>query len=279
MNLAHSASRRVGSFLASAVFILAGCQTPLERDVPKPSTKEIVGQIGPNRYYTPANQVLTPAGLPADAPIDQRVMAVAAAARQAAKDPAVDPARIYLAGRLNAAAGVFYAISRTPDVWAAGLALGGIYNHFTSKEAIFSDLIIAKHPFHEILPLLQAAPGETVEEFVRNAAKSMVGELGRRPDFVKFLFVELVEFNGRDLPHMFQAVFPQIAPLIQRFQTSRGELRQIPPFVLFRAFLGLFFSFYMTEYLLAGTPAAEMQENALDHFVDIFLHGILLSSQ
>ncbi len=160
-----------------------------------------------------------------------------------------------------------------------GLALGGIYNHFTSKEAIFSDLIIAKHPFHEILPLLQAAPGETVEEFVRNAAKSMVGELGRRPDFVKFLFVELVEFNGRDLPHMFQAVFPQIAPLIQRFQTSRGELRQIPPFVLFRAFLGLFFSFYMTEYLLAGTPAAEMQENALDHFVDIFLHGILLSSQ
>ena len=55
-----------------------------------------------------------------------------------------------------------------------GLALGGIYNHFASKEAIFSDLIIAKHPFHEILPLLLVAPGETVEEFVRNAAKSMV---------------------------------------------------------------------------------------------------------
>jgi len=68
MNLAHSASRRVGSFLASAVFILAGCQTPLERDVPKPSTKEIVGQIGPNRYYTPANQVLTPAGLQVELP-------------------------------------------------------------------------------------------------------------------------------------------------------------------------------------------------------------------
>jgi len=161
----------------------------------------------------------------------------------------------------------------------AGLALGGIYNHFASKEAIFSDLIIAKHPFHEILPLLQAAPGDTVEEFVRNAARRMVGVLGRRPDFVKFMFVELVEFNGRDVPRMFEIVYPQIAPLIQRFQTSRGEIRKIPPFVLFRAFLGLFFSFYMTEYLLAGTPAAAMQENALDHFVDIFLYGVLVSKE
>jgi AcrR family transcriptional regulator len=161
----------------------------------------------------------------------------------------------------------------------AGLALGGIYNHFASKEAIFSDLIIQKHPFHQILPLLQAAPGNTVEEFVRNAARSMVSELGRRPDFVKFLLVELVEFNGRDLPRMFQVIFPQIAPLIQRFQSTPGELRAIPPFVLFRAFLGLFFSYYMTEYLLAGTPAAAMQENALDHFVDIFLHGVLANKE
>jgi AcrR family transcriptional regulator len=156
-----------------------------------------------------------------------------------------------------------------------GLALGGIYNHFSSKEAIFSDLIIAKHPFHEILPLLQSAPGDTIEEFVRNAATSMVGELGRRPDFVKFLFIELVEFNGRDVPRMFQIIFPQIAPLIQRFQSRLGELREIPPYVLFRAFLGLFFSFYITEFLLAGTPAAAMQENALNHFVDIFLHGVI----
>jgi AcrR family transcriptional regulator len=74
---------------------------------------------------------------------------------------------------------------------------------------------------------------------------------------------------------MFQIIFPQIAPLIQRFQSRLGELREIPPHVLFRAFLGLFFSFYITEFLLAGTPAAAMQENALNHFVDIFLHGVI----
>ena len=66
-------------------------------------------------------RVLTPEGLPANPSIDQRVLALAAAAQ----DPAVDGARVYLAGRGSAAAGVFYAISRMPSVWAAGLAVGG----------------------------------------------------------------------------------------------------------------------------------------------------------
>jgi AcrR family transcriptional regulator len=161
----------------------------------------------------------------------------------------------------------------------AGLALGGIYNHFESKQAIFGKLMIDRHPFHQVLPLLQAAPGETVEEFVRNAARRMLDELGRRPDFIKLMFIELVEFNGRDMPEMFRAIFPQILPLIERFQTNQEKMRPIPPFILFRAFLGLFFSYYMTEFLLAGTPAMATQENALEHFVDIFLHGIMVDKE
>ncbi len=158
----------------------------------------------------------------------------------------------------------------------SGLALGGIYNHFPNKEAIFSEVIVSKHPFHQILPLLKAAPGNTVEEFVRSAANDMIAELGRRPDFVKLIFVELVEFEGRNLPKMFAVVFPQILPLIERFTSKKGELRDINPLVLFRVFLGLFFSYYMTELMLAGTPVVALQQNSLDTFIDIFLHGVLM---
>jgi AcrR family transcriptional regulator len=160
-----------------------------------------------------------------------------------------------------------------------GLALGSIYNHFENKQAIFSELIIDRHPFHQILPLLLSAPGKTVEEFVHNAARSMLDELGRRPDFIKLMFIELVEFNGRDFPEMFKVVFPQILPLIQRFQFGQGKLRPIPPYSLVRAFVGLFFSFYITEFLLVGSPIATEQENALDHFVEIFLHGVMLDKE
>jgi AcrR family transcriptional regulator len=157
----------------------------------------------------------------------------------------------------------------------SGLALGGIYNHFKSKEEIFSEVILERHPFFEVLPLLHSSPGDTAEEFIRVATHRMVEELGRRPEFIKLLFVELVEFKGRNLPRMFEAIYPQIPPLLNRFTGSKGEFKEIPLLILFRAFLGLFFSYYMTEFLLAGTPVLLEQENALDHFVNIFLHGAL----
>ena len=157
----------------------------------------------------------------------------------------------------------------------AGLALGGIYNHFSSKEAIFAELILERHPYRQVLPIMISTPADDPETFVRTAARAMVSELGRRPDFIKLMMIEMVEFNGRNMPKVLERVLPDVLPLIQRFGAQKGLLRRIPPFVFFRAFLGLFFSYYITELMLAGTPAALAQGNALDHFVEIFLHGVM----
>lgn len=161
----------------------------------------------------------------------------------------------------------------------AGLALGGIYNHFTGKEAIFSELILERHPYRQILPILLSTPADDPEGFVRSAAQTMVNELGKRPDFIKLMLIEIVEFNGRNMPQIIEHVLPQVLPVIQKFGRQEGLLRDMPPFVFFRAFLGLFFSYYITELLIAGTPVARTQTNALDHFVEIFLHGILASKE
>ena len=42
----------------------------------------------------------------------------------------------------------------------AGLALGSIYNHFSSKEDVFSDIVQERHPFFQILPVLNSVAGE-----------------------------------------------------------------------------------------------------------------------
>jgi len=157
----------------------------------------------------------------------------------------------------------------------AGLALGGIYNHFSSKEAIFSELILDRHPYKQILPIMLNTPDDDPETFVRAAAQTMIAELGKRPDFIKLMLIEVVEFNGRNMPKIIEHVLPQVLPLIQRFGEQRGLLRDIPPFVFFRAFLGLFFSYYITELMIANTSLSRTQSDALDHFVEIFLHGIL----
>jgi hypothetical protein len=69
-------------------------------------------------------QVIT-ASPPQGADIDARVRALAAAVEAAIQNGSVDPARVYVGGRGDATAAVFYAISRVPDLWAAGAALGG----------------------------------------------------------------------------------------------------------------------------------------------------------
>ncbi len=159
----------------------------------------------------------------------------------------------------------------------AGLALGGIYNHFSNKEAIFGELILDRHPYRQVLPILRETPADDPEAFVRTAARAMVAELDRRPDFIKLIFIEIVEFSGRNLPQIATHILPEALPIIEKFNSQQGLLRDIPPAILFRAFIGLFFSYYMTELMIAGTPFAVTQPEALDHFVEIFLHGILKS--
>jgi len=161
----------------------------------------------------------------------------------------------------------------------SGLALGGIYNHFPGKEAIFSELIIERHPYKQILPVLVNTPANNVESFVRTAAHTMINELGKRPDFIKLMFIEIVEFNGRNMPHMLDQVLPQVLPLIKKFNKNKKVLRKMSPFIFFRVFLGLFISYYMTELLLANTPVTWVQGNALDDFIEIFLHGVMLAQE
>ncbi|HKE26828.1 MAG TPA: hypothetical protein VKB88_30960 [Bryobacteraceae bacterium] len=69
-------------------------------------------------------KVIAPAPV-AGANIDMRVQAVAAAVHEAVAAGVVDASRVYVVGRGDAAVTVFYAISRIPDLFAAGVALGG----------------------------------------------------------------------------------------------------------------------------------------------------------
>ena len=156
-----------------------------------------------------------------------------------------------------------------------GLALGGIYNHFSSKEEVFQAIIEERHPFFQIIPILNAVEGKTVEEFVRNAAHALIAELGHHPDFLNLMLTEIVEFKSQHVSVIFDKFVPMIMPLAERMGNLESNLRRIPPPVLLRAFLGMFFSYYITEILLGRVMPPEMQANALDYFVDIFLHGAL----
>jgi len=105
---------------------------------------------------------------PADSTIDVRVLNLESAVEAAIKSGSVDPARVYLAGRGEAAAGVWYAISRFPDPWAAGAAVGG-----SPKAAIDTGRIFAANFANVPVLWVSDSPGEALAQKLKAAGLNL----------------------------------------------------------------------------------------------------------
>jgi AcrR family transcriptional regulator len=161
----------------------------------------------------------------------------------------------------------------------AGLALGGLYNHFQGKEDIFHAVFIKYHPYQTVIPSLMHAQGETIEELVRDSARRFLDSLKKHPDFLNLMFIEIVEFNNIHVGELFSRVYQDGLQIVDRIvQSDPQRLKDIPPFILMRTFMGLFFSYYISEIMLAQEAPQDFHINAMDHLIDIFLHGILKPS-
>ena len=159
---------------------------------------------------------------------------------------------------------------------SAGLALGGIYNHFASKDEIFEGIIVDKHPYKKILPAILAAEGDDLDEFFRHAFHLIVSEMGERPEFVNLMLIELVEFKGKHGAVMLREIAPKMLPVFERVIKSRKDLRVANPALLMRSFIGMVVSYLITEMIISNSMISKlMPKNTEQTYVDIFLHGIL----
>lgn len=170
----------------------------------------------------------------------------------------------------------YHATSMRQIADRAEIALGGIYNHFASKDDIFQAIIIDKHPYKQILPLILKAEGETVEDFLKNAAKIVITELTSQPYFIKLMLIEIVEFNGKHGAKMIKEIMPSVLPLFEKVVKSRKSLRVTQPALLMRSFAGMVISYLLTEIIISNSIIDKlMPKNAMDTYIDIYLHGIL----
>jgi AcrR family transcriptional regulator len=158
----------------------------------------------------------------------------------------------------------------------AQLALGGLYNYFASKEQVFEAVFQTFHPYHEVLPLIASANGNNLTELVEDAFQRMVLAIQERPDLLNLMFIELVEFKSLHAQELFASLIPQGVQILQNLVENFPEqIRPIPSPMVIRTFLGLFFGYYLTEIAQAPGAPIEFRKDALQFFVDIYLHGIL----
>lgn len=158
----------------------------------------------------------------------------------------------------------------------AGIAVGGIYNHFGSKEAILRAVILAYHPLSIILPSLAKTEGETLEALLRNATHQFMFVLTNRPVLLNIFMIELLEFEGAHLPELFETLGPKAVIFAQRLTAIDTRLRRLPPLTIGRIFLGALLGFYVSGVLLSKLPAPQSQQiGTIDDLVTVLVHGLL----
>jgi AcrR family transcriptional regulator len=172
----------------------------------------------------------------------------------------------------------YHATSMRQIADKVGLALGGIYNHFKSKEEIFEAVIIDKHPYKKILPIVLETDTNNLEEFLTNTMHVVIRELGSEPYYMKLLLIEMVEFNGKHGASLLKLIAPEVFPVFERLVKSRKDLRITNPAMLMRFFFGNILSYFLTGMLISGSMLEKlMPKNPADTYVDVILHGILKS--
>ena len=161
----------------------------------------------------------------------------------------------------------------------ADLALGGIYNHFDSKEAVFKGVIVAHHPFVTVVPRLEHLEDDSTEELFRRAARLFVHEMQRQGGLFNLMFIEMIELDGRHMPELVNIVLPSILRFQQQVAAShQGSLRAQTPVAFFRSFIGTVVAYYMMNELLAGTAVLQLDSLSIDDRMDIYLHGLILEN-
>lgn len=170
----------------------------------------------------------------------------------------------------------YHATSMRQIAERADLALGGIYNHFKSKDEIFEAIIVDKHPYKRLLPLILEAEGDTMEDFLGHAARVVIKELTSQPYYLKLMLIEITEFNGVHGATLIKEIGPKLLPVFERIIKTRKNLRITNPALLMRSFLGMFVSYMVTDMLISNSMLNKlMPKNPIDAYVDIYLHGII----
>jgi AcrR family transcriptional regulator len=162
-----------------------------------------------------------------------------------------------------------------------GIAVGGIYNHFAGKEAIFAALLERHQPYSDIANGLAAVSGENVTELVEGAARVVIDELMEDPVFIRLSFIDLQEFDGDTLFRVATQMIQGMLTFVDRLVEAGWVRQDIPLPVLVRSFAGLIGFFVLSEIVAFGGDSPRFvvpfdgEIDWIGGMTEIYLNGVL----
>lgn len=161
---------------------------------------------------------------------------------------------------------------------AAGITEVTLFRHFPTKEDLFRAVLDK----YSILPVLRAemlepSPRGRGRAALRNLGRRFMDLLQQRQELIRLILSEAV-VNPQMARMMFRQgpgrFFEDAAKLLGAY-CERGEVRRVDFELASRAFLGVFFTFILTQEILLGKESRPLDlDRAADELSDVLWRGL-----
>lgn len=165
----------------------------------------------------------------------------------------------------------------------AGITPAAIYNHFESKEALFSALLEEAVPLAEVTALLENLEADSAGTLLEKAFRGLVAIFEAHEDYVRLALIDAQERHGATLARLLLHFFPLMMGFVQRLQALDGGqwcLRPLPPHLIARALGSMLAGYMLTERVARQERTVVSQVEALPQadwesgLLDVLMRGL-----
>jgi AcrR family transcriptional regulator len=164
---------------------------------------------------------------------------------------------------------------------AGNLAVGGIYNHFASKEAIFEALLEARSPYQEIFQAFETLDGENGPELIRSVIPYVKDIIMRNATFFGLVMIDVREFDGSTMRGLLRTIIPLALQFARRVQALGGLRESLSELVLLRMLVMFVSGYILTDFIAFSDdlpfPVPDLptgDDYWQEAILDVFMHGI-----
>ena len=166
---------------------------------------------------------------------------------------------------------------------AVGITPAAIYNHYPSKDRLFTALLRSVAPYEELFALFGRIEADSAEELVRRAFRAALAFATDHQDYLQLALIDAQERDGAALVTLLPEVLPRAHRMYARLAAldaggRRGDarLRDVPFPVFLRTLISLIAGFMLTRHIVGpdripGFDGIDWPEA----LVDVYLHGVL----
>jgi|Deesub1362A_J573_1020465.scaffolds.fasta_scaffold00939_19 AcrR family transcriptional regulator len=157
----------------------------------------------------------------------------------------------------------------------AGVTELTLFRHFGSKKALFEEVLKNLTFLPRLRDLMPGLKGLALEEALTEVGVAFIQALNERNGLVRILLSE-VRYYPEQIRDVYERFIEEIIRIVADY--LRQKDRRLRPFkaeMASRAFLGMHFSFFLSEVIIKGRDLKGSEINKrVKEFVSIFIKGV-----